>query len=302
MNVTEQPVAICMIIPWFGPWPPWIRPFLESCRWNPTVDWLIFGDARPPEDVPPNVRIVTTSFQNYRRLIANRLAIEPRWHDAYKLCDLKPALGFIHQLEIAGYDYWGFGDLDVIYGDIRRFMTPAVLSHDIVSAHAHIVAGHFSLLRNSRKMVDAFMRLPGWRGMLASAEHKSFDEQIFSQLFMRMHGRRAWRRFFVPRYRNAHFEEQYSTNLSSMLRWIDGGSEFPRCWYWDRGHLTTDRSGEREFLYLHFSHWQSNRWTEQAVAPWRKLDPLVRLPDGRPTGFTVSAEGFTPLPAEALAA
>lgn len=292
--------SIVFIIPWFGSWPAWFELFLESCRWNPTVDWLIYSDAPPPGDVPPNVTIITISAEDYRALAAGQLGLRPQWTDHYKLCDLKPALGYIHDLQVAGYDFWGFGDLDVIYGDLRQFLTPEVLSHDLVSTHNHIVSGHFALVRNSHRMTRAFMRIPGWRRLLTTADHKSFDEQVFSSLFLPIRGRRKWRRLFMPHMGGGYFEEQYSTNISSFLKWVDGGETFPERWFWNRGHLTTDRSGDREFLYLHFSHWQSNRWTDHAVAPWKKLDRLVRLPAKRPTGFTISAEGFTPLPEMAV--
>ncbi len=88
------------------------------------------------------------------------------------------------------------------------------------------------------------------------------------------------------------FVEQYSTAIPP-LRWIDGGDRWPEEWYWTRGRLTNNRSGTREFLYLHFSHWQSNRWTSEAVAPWKKLERLVDLPAGRVESFMVSRDGFT---------
>ena len=156
--------SVLIIIPWFGPWPAWMRFFVESCRWNPTVDWLLLSDAQPPEHLPPNLRVVTTKFEDYRELIARRLDIRPAWADAYMLCDLKPALGFIHQSEIAGYDYWGYGDLDVIYGDIRGFYTPEILVHDVISTHGHIVSGHFALLRTTPHVITAFQQIPAMEG------------------------------------------------------------------------------------------------------------------------------------------
>ena len=39
-------------------------------------------------------------------------------HKAYKLCGCKPFYGVIHKEELRGYDYWGFGDIDLIYGDL----------------------------------------------------------------------------------------------------------------------------------------------------------------------------------------
>jgi hypothetical protein len=37
----------------------------------------------------------------------------------YKLCDYKPLYARIFSELVAPYDYWGWGDLDVLYGDIR---------------------------------------------------------------------------------------------------------------------------------------------------------------------------------------
>lgn len=293
MTTTAVP-SILIIIPWFGPWPEWMRFFIESCRWNPTVDWLLIGDSAPPSDLPPNLRALTMPFEDYRSFIASRLAIEPAWNDAYKICDVRPALGVIHQSETSSYDYWGYGDLDVIYGDIRRFYTPEILTHDVISPHEHIVAGHFVLLHNTLRVNAAFQRIPRWKARLSSARHESFDEQIFSRLFLPIRGKRAWRRLFTPFLGGGYFQEQFSTSLPP-LKWIDGGTDFPQQWFWERGHLTTDRSGDREFLYFHFSHWQSDRWTRGGKAPWRNLARLDNVPEERPTSFVISAAGFTPL-------
>jgi len=297
--------SICIVIPWFGPWPAWMRFFLESCRWNPTVDWLLFGDAPPPEDLPSNVRIVTVGFGDYRALAASRLGIKPEWTEPYKLCDLKPALGFIHEADIAPYDYWGFGDLDVIYGNIRRFYTRQILVHDLLSTHEHIVSGHFALLRTTPRMLTAFKQIPRWKAHLSSARYRHFDERVFSRLFLPQRAiwpegslpsaEAIWRRLITPYLGGGYFQERFSTNLST-LKWVDGSMNFPQQWFWDRGRLTTDRSGDREFLYLHFSHWQSNRWTGREVAAWKNLRCLDKVPDTRPSAFAIGANGFTPLP------
>ena len=286
--------SILIIIPWFGPWPAWMRFFLASCRANPTVDWVLIGDAGEPADRPANVRYVETSFADYRALIAARLRVRPRWDQAYKLCDFKPTWGVVHADLAAGYDYWGFGDLDVIYGDIRAIYTPAVLSHDLISTHAHVVAGHLCLVRNTLLMNHAFKRHWGWRRVLADPRHRSFDEQYMSRLFpgvLRAH----WRhRLHWPLRARGLFVERFSTAIAP-LAWVDGTLDHPKQWFWRDGRLTNDRTGERQFLYLHVSHWQSNRWTSEPVAPWSTLDTIDRAPQGALTGFTISREGFTPL-------
>ncbi|MFY9629168.1 MAG: DUF6625 family protein [Methylocystis sp.] len=284
---------ILIFVQWFGPWPPWMRCFLESCRWNPTVNWLLIGDAPQPEDLPRNVRLKQVTFDDYRALFSKKLGVGARWTDVYKLCDLKPALAAVHDLEVDGYDYWGYCDIDVIFGDIRQFYTPQILVHDLVTTHADILSGHFTLFRNSPRMVNAFRGIPFWRRLFDTPRHKSFDEQIFSRLFLPFPRGDSWRRLFTPFLGGALCVERYSTNIPPRT-WIDGSADWPEKWFWERGRLTTNGSGDQEFLYLHFSCWQSNRWTSEAVAPWKRLERLDALPPGRVERFTISARGFTP--------
>lgn len=287
--------SILIILPWFGPWPTWMRCFLESCRWNASVDWLLVSGAPPPDDLPPNVRLISTSFADYAAKIAARLCLNIKWSEPYKLCDLKPTWAVVHAEEVAGYDYWGFGDLDVIYGDIRQFYTPDVLSHDVISAHADRIGGHFALLRNTPRINTAFQRVPFWRYYLSAAEHKGFDEKHFSRLFAPQWANGLRRRLKSPVFLGGGlFVERFSTNIAP-LTWIDGSNHWPTRWFWRRGHLTSENSGAREFLYLHFSNWQSDRWTRGGPAPWKTLEKLVRLDAPRPEAFTISAQGFTPL-------
>lgn len=63
----------------------------------------------------------------------------------YKLCDFRPIYGKLFQQYINGADFWGFGDIDLIYGDIRQFITENVLqNYDLISGW-----GHLTLVRNN---------------------------------------------------------------------------------------------------------------------------------------------------------
>ena len=44
-------------------------------------------------------------------------------HTPYKLCDYKPAYGEIFAPELSGYDFWGYGDMDLVFGDLRAYFT-----------------------------------------------------------------------------------------------------------------------------------------------------------------------------------
>lgn len=285
---------IVFLIAYFGKWPKWMSLFIASCGGNPTIDFVLISDAGEPEAMPPNVRLMPIGFDAYRALIATKLSITPRWSDSFKLCDIRPALGYIHPELIAGYDYWGYCDVDVILGDLRKFLDAETLDHDLISAHDKIVSGHMTLYRNTPRMLTAFKRARHWRWLMATAKHKSFDERIMSVMFAGEDSRRRHgiHRFLVPHMSGGHFVERYSTPLPG-LTWIDGTQNFPSTWFWRDGHLTTDATGPREFMYFHFTHWASRRWTGGDKSVWDHVDPLVRVSSRRPAAFQISAAGFS---------
>jgi hypothetical protein len=296
--------TILMLMPFFGQWPVWFDLYLESCQWNPTVHWLFFTDCGEPANRPPNVRFVTMSKAELEARIQARLGVQVSLHDSYKLCDLKPTYGELFADYLTGYDYWGYGDVDVIYGNIRRFYTPQVLTHDLISTHGHILAGHFALLRNKASVIHAFRRCRGWRRQLTAAGYQHFDEVTFSQRLTRFQNRpaglRLLFRWLTGRFWSCYLVEQYSTILLFRPTWQDGTREYPSEWYWQQGRLTTNKSGDQEFLYLHFMQWKSSRYLIRELgerSAWEQLAQVVNVDVATAAkhGFTISRAGFQPL-------
>ncbi len=298
-----------VIVPYFGRWPEWFPLTLASCRANPTIEWVFYTDCEIPARPPPNTRFVATTLAAYTARVADRLGLSFAPADAYKLCDVRPAFGEIHAEDIAGRDWFGFGDIDVIYGDLRRFLTDASLAGDLFATHHH-VSGHFTLMRNTPRMRGAFRRVPGWRDLLAHVWSTRFDEDYFTLAFLRPHEalRRWWwlrvaRGPEVPRahrfrelrslaqtrprdWRRATMTEQWTTILAPRP-WHDGSYDHPDVWTWRDGHLTNARDGDREFIYLHLMNLVSARWVRHGeVAAWRGKSPLVHFDA---TAFTTGA-------------
>ncbi|MCF7201103.1 DUF6625 family protein [Pseudomonas oligotrophica] len=284
---------ICLVIPYFGRWPFWMPFFLESCRYNPSIDWLLLSDCGVPEDCPSNVHVREISFSSYCSLVSARLNIDFSPSSPYKLCDLKPALGYIHESELAGYEFWGFGDIDLVYGDLRRYFSDQRLQrYDLLSTHERRISGHLCLLRNDAQMRNAFMRVPDWQSKLAFELHLAFDEKAFSRLFVR--GKnwpgpiRSLRDKLNTLRRRSEFLEAFSTPYT-RIRWTDGSMQFPRRWIWSKGSLRTDLDGEREFPYFHFITWKNT--------PWGGLSESERIgsPDlAREGCWSISEQGFHP--------
>jgi len=263
VNVSTQAAmnSICIVIPYFGKWPAWMPYYLESCRFNNTVNWLLYTDCGTPENLPSNVRVVETAYHDYCALVSQRLGIQFYPENPYKLCDIKPLLGYIHADALQGFDFWGFGDIDLVYGDLRAYFNQSRLNrNDLLSTHARRVSGHLCLLRNTEQMRTAFQRVNNWRFLISNPEHVAFDEKAFSKLFLRHKNSPAIVRFAAglidPWLRKAEFAEAYTTP-NAKLEWIDGTKNFPVRWFWRKGVLANDIDGDRVFPYFHFAVWKT---------------------------------------------
>lgn len=285
---------LCFVIPYFGKWPFWMPFFLASCRANPDIDWLLFSDCGPLAECPPNVRIVDTAYADYCARVSAALGIAFAPANPYKLCDLKPALGYIHETELRAYDFWAFGDLDLVFGDLRAYFTAEQLEgKDLLSTHARRVSGHCCLLRNNQRMREAFLRIPRWQSLFADPAHHALDEGAFSRIFIRHKNWPGWL-FRLgarcnPWYRRARFVEAYSTP-GAKVAWIDGSHDFPRRWFWRDGVLTNDRDGERTFPYFHFPVWKKNEWSALPLPGAAALSELAAA-----GSWEINATGFHPI-------
>jgi len=138
---------IVFIIPYIGTYPWYFPYFLHSCRYNPTVDFLIFTDNDTPElDVPDNVRIIPFTLEQFRFQATRALGFEVAIEHGYKLSDFKPVYGHIFADHIGDYDFWGYCDVDVIFGNIRLYMTNELLNeYDVISARHDYLTDCFNL-------------------------------------------------------------------------------------------------------------------------------------------------------------
>lgn len=165
---------ILLIIPYFGKFNNYFSLFLNSCRHNPTIDWLILTDDETKYPYPNNVKVRYTTLRAIRQHIEKKLGFEVALNNPYKLCDFKPAYGYLFSNEIHGYDFWGYCDTDLIFGDIRSFITEDILNN----CDKVLSRGHLSLWRNSQAMNEFFMTSTAnfFRIVFTTENNFAFDE------------------------------------------------------------------------------------------------------------------------------
>jgi hypothetical protein len=174
-------MKIIILICYYGRFPWYFDYFLHSCRYNPSVDFVILTDIPYEKELPPNVRIRRISLSGIRQLASRRLGFPVSLDAAYKLCDYKPAYGLIFSGLTEGYDFWGHGDIDIIFGNIRNFITDRILSaYDLICVRHDILTGYFQLFRNTPRLNNLFSLSKDYQKVYSSPQHYCFDETNFA--------------------------------------------------------------------------------------------------------------------------
>jgi hypothetical protein len=171
---------IVVLICYYGRFPWYFRYFLQSCQFNPTIDFIIFTDTSYEYELPGNVSFVKKSLDEIKILATQKIGTHINIDNPYKLCEYKPAFGLLFSEYIKGYDFWAQSDIDVIYGDIRGFMTDQLLSTcDFVSCRTEWTTGCFTLFRNNELMNNIFKRGKDCEKIFADSKYWGFDEFNF---------------------------------------------------------------------------------------------------------------------------
>ena len=149
--------SIVIIFPYFGKLPVQYKMWRESALRNPSVDFMFFTDA----DIEPakNIIVYEMNFCTFHHIVQEAFDFPITLDRPYKLCEYKQAYGYILQKYIPKYDFWGFGDIDLVYGDIRHFITDEVLNKKFILGW-----GHLTIMRNDEDTNTYFMKqIPGFQ-------------------------------------------------------------------------------------------------------------------------------------------
>ena len=235
--------------------------WLKSVAANPDIDFYLVGKMNLENyELPPNCHVKLFTLQELENEIRIKLKEPEAVLDIpYKTGDYRPMFGDIFQDWLKDYDVWGYCDIDVVFGNLRKFLTD-----DKLDAYDKIYPlGHLSLYKNTPE-VNARWRLPDARfdikSVLTSPEVFAFDEwRGIHNIYMR-NG--------FPFYRTV----EYANPSAECHRFLFKNRSDPRyernpdnysqmCFYWENGGLyrAYNAGGKRnpkicvdEFSYMHF--------------------------------------------------
>lgn len=260
----------CFIVVYFGKLPNSFSIFLKSCAVNKSFQWIIFTDDETKFDYPENVSRKFFCLEEFKNLASNKLGFMPTIPSAYKLCDFKPAYGYLFEEYIRDYAYWGHIDIDTIVGRLDHF-----LSWDLLEQYDKLFClGHCVIYKNTPEVLRLFMEpLNGrliYQDAFTNPDIVWFDEEWnghnnVNQIFL-SHNKRVYQvdlsaniDVWKQRFRLSNY--QFDTASSTVKFHIDE-CRHTRFFWSDNGifslRLFNGRLVAREYLYLHYQ-WRKMR-------------------------------------------
>ncbi|WP_167629009.1 DUF6625 family protein [Listeria valentina] len=241
---------IVIIVPYFGTLPENFEVFVKSCGRNENIDFLFISDNDLQIDYE-NIRFWKMTFQEFRSLIQQSFDFPIVLESPYKLCDYKPTYGKALQDQIKEYDFWGYCDVDLIFGRIDHFVTEDILDQFDQIYHY----GHFTLYRNNELNNARFMSDKGlsYKKVFTSNRIYFFDEKIMPEKFDLLKLPRYEAKDFIDidpwKFRMIDVCEEDATNYkakTTLFEWENG--HLFKCVY----HAETKSIIKTEYLYIHF--------------------------------------------------
>lgn len=238
---------------YFGKWPEHFPEFLQSVAMNPTVDFIFVTDC-DIDALPSNAKLHKCSFDELRCRFQKMFDFPIVLDRPYKLCDYKPIWGLAFPEYIQDYDFWGYCDIDLFFGDIRKFLADEILNqHDKIYKLGHLTYYRNTAENNSRYKLDGGVL---YQDAFTTKEITAFDEIAGMQNIFDKHGFSTYksRDYADITYMKVHLTLSYF-QIPEELVAINNYDK--QVFYWDDGHvyrayLKDGSINIQEFIYIHF--------------------------------------------------
>jgi hypothetical protein len=167
-------------------------PFLlTSMKWNANVDFVIINVYNPnttklenwkalqQEYGPPNLHVEYVTISQFSDVVFEKMKVRVPFDDSwyYKLCDYKPTLPYLFPQFASPekYKYWGYADLDVVWGNITAFSHLFQGRPYVITGWWH-TTGALNMFINEEWTRQLFLTDPKYVPLLQNKTYHNLDE------------------------------------------------------------------------------------------------------------------------------
>lgn len=169
---------IAFIAFYFGEFNNYFDLWLKSVGVNSDYNFILFTDDSKKYDFPQNVELHYLSFEKLKSIIQQNFDFKVSIPYSYKICDFRPAFGEIFHEYLAGYDYWGTIDLDIILGNLNNFINDDLLDkYDRIFTQDHLLLYRNTPAVNSAYKGDSNYMTEYYRTVFTSSKLYGFGEK-----------------------------------------------------------------------------------------------------------------------------
>eukprot|EP00937_MAST-01D_sp_MAST-1D-sp2_P008200 g8200.t1 len=278
--------------------------FLESVRLNENARWILvhFGGSRADLASveadwikwPSNLQLVHTTAEEVQKLAERKwdLTFEQplKTISGPKLNDWKAAFGVLFEDWMKDCAFWGYADLDLLYGNLDHVFHDELLDqYDIVAPKAEGLLGPLTLFRNVPKVNNLFKRDPKWKynlndwkdpGSFGIPGFTMYDEQGMTRLVKAAAAAKLVRVKHIPLLEAGACTSE-SVQIGRECHWSSVDSTIK---------LTGWKGGKEDGIFIHIGY--AKRHTESSMTPeylrnlikhgfvWKRFDPWSTLVHG----------------------
>lgn len=243
---------ICIIISYFGKLPTYFSVWKKSCEYNSMIDFMVFTDIEKPE-LSANIKWINMDLKDLKNLAEEKLGMRIKLDTPYECCDFKAVYGTIFEDYLSKYDYWGYCDMDMVFGDLAWWFYKLNLS----KYDKFLGLGHLTLMRNTKENNERY-KLPctpgkGYKDAFLSEGSTHFCEGEINRIY--------------NCYGFPFFEKRICADISAEFERLRVGGNYPdykhQAFFWQNGKVWRvyrrwntvgifRKMELEEFAYIHF--------------------------------------------------
>ena len=174
---------IILIQLWLGKIPDYFWYHYETTK-NLNIDFLFVTDQDIILD-SKNYKIIQITKEDIESKLSDILSVEFKIKNNKKTCDLKASLGHLFESYTNGYDYFGCYDIDTLFGDTHKYLTPHLGEYDFISIGDNTIhnrlSGPFLIIKNNDELRKLYIN-EHFIKCFENEDVECYEESVLSNL------------------------------------------------------------------------------------------------------------------------